>query len=347
MGRKIGPWLLARGPWLEELGGLILGFGLLAVGMTYPLVSHLREAVPGPPWDNLVWLYDLWWTRHTVFQGGGTPLFNPGLFAPFGYDVTLSETMLANKLLVAPVLALAGPVVAYNTLLLGSFVLTGLGTYLLVRELTGSRAAGFVSGVILAFAPYRMHAMAAGWLPLISTQWLPLLFWSLERGVRRGSRRWFVLGGVLLAANVLSSWYYAYVVGPFALLYGLLRLKPWQSRQAARETAVSLLLLVAVAGALVAPVAIPVLRGASGEMAWPLAEVEKWSASVEDFLLPEIYHPLWGRLVLAARRQVPSYPWYAPGFVGLGLVPLGLAALAAWRRRRQPVVRAFLVSAGV
>ena len=374
-------FLFGAGRPLLEAGGLALIYLLLTLGMTYPLVVHLRDAIPGPPWDNLVWLYDLWWTKYTVFQGHGSPLFNPLLFAPFGYDVTLSETMVANKLLIAPVLAAASPVVAYNILLILSFVLTGLATYLFVYELTGNRAAALVGGAILAFAPYRMHAMAAGWLPLISTQWLPLLFWSLERGVRRGQRRWFVLGGVLLAANVLSSWYHAYVVGPFAVLYVVLRWRPWAGRRGvisneimhkvevvhqvaghqacrpkrgygllhcivtSRQPLVGLGLMLIVTGLLVAPVALPVLRGARGQMAWSLAEAEKWSASIEDLILPQIYHPLWGRQVLSARTNVPSYPWYAPGFVALGFGPLGLMALGLWRRRREGALTALLVCA--
>ncbi len=323
--------------------GLALAYLLLTLGMTYPLVRHFRDAVPGPPWDNLVWLYDLWWTKRTILAGQGGLIFNPGLFVPYGYDLRLSETMLANKLLVAPILALGDVVVAYNALVVLLSVLTGLGMYLLVSQLTRSRTAGWISGTIFAFAPYRMHALAAGWLPLLATQWLPLLFWSLERGIRRRELRWFVVSGVFLAANALSSWYYAYVVGPFALLYALLRWRPWRSRIMAREALAGLALMLVVAGALVGPVAYPLLRGAGRTMAWSLADVEKWSASAEDFLLPQVYQPLWGRAALALRPQVPGYPWYVPGFVGLGFVPLVLGGVGLWRWRREPALGAFLV----
>lgn len=35
-------------------------FSVLTPLMTYPMALHLADAVPGPPWDNFVWLYDLW-----------------------------------------------------------------------------------------------------------------------------------------------------------------------------------------------------------------------------------------------------------------------------------------------
>ena len=41
-------------------------------------------------------------------------------------------------------------------LFLSTFALSGLGMFLLGRELTGSAAAGFVAGLAFAFAPYRI-----------------------------------------------------------------------------------------------------------------------------------------------------------------------------------------------
>ena len=142
--------------------------------MTYPMVLHLADAVPGPPWDNFVWLYDLWWFKHSLFDLGISPWFNPQMFHPFGYNVGLSETILASKALGLPFLLLGGDVVTFNVMVLASFVLSGFTMYLLVLRLTRNRWAALLSGVIYAFAPYRIHALAAGWIPLLPTQWLPL-----------------------------------------------------------------------------------------------------------------------------------------------------------------------------
>lgn len=94
------------GSWRTRLGVLLL-FLALSVLLTYPLVMHLRTAVPGPPWDNFVWLYDLWWFRHSIVDLGQWPVFNTTIFHPYGYDLRLSELMLPNKLLVAPLLSWA------------------------------------------------------------------------------------------------------------------------------------------------------------------------------------------------------------------------------------------------
>ncbi len=61
--------------------------------------------------------------------------------------------------------------------------------------------------------------------------------------------------------------------------------------------------------------------------------VEKWAASAEDFFIPNVYHPFWGEYFLSLRAETLRYPWYAPGFVYLGVVAMLLAAGALGRKR--------------
>lgn len=313
-------------------GPVVALFAVLTLLMTWPIATYLKRGVPGPPWDNLVWLYDAWWLREGLLGKVGSLLFNPNIFQPFGYDLTLSETMVANKLLLAPLLLLFTPTVAYNLFIWLTFFLTGLATYAFIYYATQSRAAGILAGVAFMYAPYRIGAMAAGWLPLIATQWLPLLFLFLERWVRE-RRAWLAaVAGLFLALNVLSSWYYTYIVGLAAVLFALWRLRPWRQNFAQKQVWGHLALLSAVTLTLALPLLLPALRASGGDLAWSLGDVEKWSASLEDFFYPNIYHPLWGRWFLQQRASVPSYPWYSPGFVFVGFVPLALAWIG-WRKR--------------
>ena len=334
------------GSWTTRLFVLFL-FIVLTLGMTWPLVLNLRTAVPGAPWDNLVWLYDLWWFRHSIVELNAWPKINPMIFYPFGYDLRLSETMLANKALIAPLLFWGDEVLAYNALLLISFVLTGYATYLLIAYLTDNRYAAVVGGAAFAFCPYRMHAMAAGWLPLISTQWMPLAFLYLERTLRERRARYALAAGFFIALNVLSSWYYLYVVGAFAALYVLIRLWPWTRAWRDKGVVSNVILMACVTLVMLAPVAAPMIAAHPGDMGWPLSDVEKWAASLEDFFLPNVYHPLWGEHFLSLRGYAPRYPWYTPGFVYLGIVPLLLAALVAFSRRRPGEVRGTYLWLGI
>ncbi|MBN1401621.1 MAG: hypothetical protein JXA74_12330, partial [Anaerolineae bacterium] len=322
------------GEWPTRVLVLLL-FLLLTLGMTYPLVLHLTTAIPGPPWDNFVWLYDLWWFRHSVVDLGQWPTINETIFAPFGYDLRLSETMLANKALIAPVLFWGNEIVAYNVFLILTFVLTGYTTYLLIDYLTDNLYAAFLGAAVFSFCPYRMHAMAAGWLPLLATHWIPLVFLYLERTLREARWQYALALGLFVALTILSSWYYLYIVGSMLLVYLLIRLYPWRMGLRRAHLLRNLALAAFAIVVLVAPVAMPVVMNRSGEMGWPLAEVEKWAASVEDAFLPNVYHPVWGERFLSLRAFTLRYPWYAPGFIYLGILStvLALAGIVYGRSR--------------
>lgn len=327
---------------------VLVAFSLCSLLMTWPLIRNVRTAVPGPPWDNMVWLYDLWWFRHSILDLHQWPSYNPGIFYPYGYDLTLSETMLANKALIAPFLFLGDEVLAYNALLLTSFVLTGYAAYLYVAYLTDNRGAAMVAAAVFTFASYRMHVMAAGWLPLISTQWIPLAFLYLERTLHEGKARFALATGCFVALSALCSWYYLYIVGVGLVLYLLVRLHPWRAGLKTVHLGRNLLLAGGSVALLVAPVALPVVFGRSGAMGWPLGEVEKWALSIEDFFLPNVYHPVWGEAFLSLRSYTQRYPWYAPGCVYLGIVALLLAGYAVVRgEARNPIGRALLWSGAI
>jgi len=126
----------------------LAGLTLLSVVLTYPLIIHLGNRIPGPPapGDNLEYVYKVWWFKHALFElSPATPFFNPDAFYPFGYPVTLSETTLSNTIPALPLTLVFGEVVAYNLTLLASFILSALGMYLLVFGWTHSRSAAFVT----------------------------------------------------------------------------------------------------------------------------------------------------------------------------------------------------------
>jgi hypothetical protein len=329
---------------LRAIGLFCLVVLALTLVMTYPLITDLSHSVPGSPGDNYEYVYKLWWFEEAIFERRQSPFFIADVFYPTGYEVALSETTLANTVLGLPLTSALGEVVSYNLLLIWSFVLSGIGAFLFARYLTGSLVAGVLAGLIFAFLPYRTGHVATGHLPLMATGWLPLMLLYVERLLRHRRHRDGALAGLFYGLLALSSWYYAYMGALVAALYTALRL--WQERRrSARQPGVlpggtarlpalwpAALLGVLVAALVMLPGLVPLLSlSARGEMArstLSLRYVDQWSASVADFVLPSVMHPLWGEGLVALYPQNVH-----ENLLGLGLLPLLLAAYAVWKRR--------------
>ncbi len=313
--------------------GALLAFVVLSLVMTWPLALDFGGSVLGPPQDNYYYLSWFGWFRHTLVDLRAPSTFNPDVFYPFGHDFNTSETTWANLALGLPALLGWGEVAAYNTALLLSFILSGLGMYLLVSSLTGSWWAGLVSGAIYAFSPYRMAHVAGGQLPLLGTQWLPLCLWSLERVLRDRRWAWGLGVGLFFALTALSSWYYAFMAGLLLPIYALVRARPWREYLTQRHVWVALGAALAVAALLVGPAIWPTLQLSGQEtMSYSLQWVDRWSASLADYFLPNVLHPLWGG---ATTEFYQGQRYFYERILYIGYVPLALAAYALWRARRQ------------
>ena len=135
-----------------------------------------------------------------------------------------------------PVYALTGNIIlSYNLLFLSTFVLSGLGMFLFVREVTGSARAGFVAGLIYAFAPYRVPQFAH--LQVISSQWMPFVLYGLRRYFETRHVRALAGAGAALVAQNLSNGYFLLFFAPFVLAYVLFEIatrRLWATRACGR-----------------------------------------------------------------------------------------------------------------
>jgi hypothetical protein len=305
-----------------ELPAIGLGTALLAVVMTWPLASRIGESLPGWPGDNFAFLYKFWWFR-TALLAGRWPMFDPNTFAPFGFDLGQGEPTLANTLPGVLLGALFNDVAAYNLLALTSFVVSGLGAYLLVREVTGSRAAGLLGAVVFAFCPYRMSQFA-GHIQLLGTGWIALAFYFVERAFKTSGWVHGALAGVSLALAALSAWYYAYMVGLVLALYLLMRI--WTARRTLR---LGRMLGAGVAAglafaALAGPVALPSLMlWGQGRLSHTAKAADEHSAAPLDYMLPSELHPVWGEPFMRAHAEQNVIE----SLLYLGAVPVGIALL--------------------
>jgi hypothetical protein len=134
---------------------------LLAVLLLAPLTPDPARFVPGPPGDNLEYVWKLQWFADAIAERR-SPTFVPYLFYPTGYELAYSELTPAHTLLGLPLTLLAGSTLTYNVLIVISFVLTTLLTALLAERLGAGRLGAFAAGIGVGFCLWRyQHTLGA------------------------------------------------------------------------------------------------------------------------------------------------------------------------------------------
>ena len=135
-----------------------------------------------------MFLWNTWWAPHALFVEHATPLRTQHLFYPHGASLVINTHHVLPSLVSAPLQWLFGLVAAYNLMILLSYVLSGLATYLLARDLLDDRRAAFVAALIFAFGHSRSSAIP--YFNLLQTQLVVFFIWALWRAWQRSSGRW-------------------------------------------------------------------------------------------------------------------------------------------------------------
>jgi hypothetical protein len=201
-------------------------YTVITILMTWPLARHIGTAIGPDLGDPLFNSWVLLWTSGQVLAALGgnwgalSQFWNGNIFYPEASTIAFSEHLTPQMLQVLPVLAVTDNVIlAYNLLLLSTFVLSGVAVYVFVRDLTDQPAAAFVAGLAFAWAPYRIGQLSH--LQVLSSFWMPLALFGFRRYF--DVRRWRALAGgtAALVVQGLSCGYYLLFFPPFLAAYCL------------------------------------------------------------------------------------------------------------------------------
>jgi hypothetical protein len=329
-----------RRAWPFYLPALLL-YTVLTGILAAPLVAALfHSGVPGWEGDNLYYVRSMWWMKRALVDLHIAPFLDPTSYVPVGHVIARSEMTVTNTILGLPVTLVAGPVVAYDVMLLFSFVGTGLFTHLWVHRLTGHRSAGLVAGTIVAFLPFRF-AHLPGHLPQLTTQWIPLTLYAFELFLERRSVGRAAFLGVSAALVAVGCWYYGYSLALLFPLYVVIR--TWRNAALWRDPLwwTGIAVSGGVALVVMGPFLYQMLRlSGSGAIRRPITEMQSWALNFYDPFLPNLKHPLWGDALerwFPKQRALWPEKIHSLGFVAMGA---GLTGLLAWRRRRPLVIAA-------
>jgi hypothetical protein len=194
--------------------------------LTWPTAAGLARDIPWDLGDSLMVCWILGWDADHVlrFLGGDWSAFRGFWTANiFGHEpltFAYGEHLIALALPIVPIYALTkNLILCYNLLFLASFVLSGLGMYLFVRDVTGSTRGAFIAGLIFAFALFRIGHYSH--LQLLSSQWMPFVLLGLHRYFEHRHSLSLVGAAVALVAQNLSCGYYLIFFSPFVVAYVL------------------------------------------------------------------------------------------------------------------------------
>lgn len=299
---------------------------LLSVVMTWPLAANLSTAV-NDYGDPLLNSWILWWDFKALTTAG-LSLFNAPIFHPSPLTLAYSEHMLATAMLAAPVFWAGGDaILAHNVVFLLSFILSGLGAYLLGWELTRSRGAALICALGFAFAPYRFGHL--GHLQLQTAQYMPLVLLYLHRWAKDPRWSHAVMWGLFWLLQVLSCGYYALFIslalGLFLIYYGL-RGGWWRQPRRWRQVAAVGLTV----GLLVLPLFLPYVQ-VKKELGFVRSQdnAASFAALPRHYLAAPPANLLYGKLTAPFRGSEGEL------FLGLGLTGLVIWGLVPRRRKKR------------
>ncbi len=314
-----------------------LGYIALTVVMTWPIAGGLTHDVPADLGDALLSMWLLAWDAEALLaMANGAMSFgdfwNGNIFHPTPLSLTFSEHLLPQALQGLPAyLATGNVVLAYNLVFLATFALSGLGMFLLVRELTGSGRVAFVAGLFYAFVPYRLGQLAH--LHTLSSQWMPFALFGLRRYFDTGRVTPLAGGVAAFVVQGLSTGYYLFYFAPVVAGYVL-----WEMTVRGRlRHRTTWLAMAAAGGASVGamlPFLLPYLEAKTTfGLTRPFGEVLGLSADLFAYVTaPERLH-FWGPR-LDGHRQTEGDLFFGAVPAVLAVCAVGVWGWQAWRAGR-------------
>ena len=311
-----------------EAALVLLGFTLLAVAATFPLIRVIATHLPGDLGDPVMNTWLLAWDASRLRHGLAGLWDAPNLF-PYRHTLAYSDHLLGLAVFTSPLeWATGNPVLVHNVAFLASFALSGTGMYVLARTLTGRWDAAVVAGAMYAFTPYRISQLAH--LQMLMSPWLPLSLWALHRYFSTGAMRLLLASSGFFLLQALTAGYFLYfAILPLTIvgIAGVL-----QTRPPPRRLLIHLAIALVVIAATLAPIisAYYRVRREYG-LRRTTAEITELSADVRDYLSASPRVWIWRR-VASDRNEHNLFP---------GALVLVLSAVAVAVRPREPAVRVY------
>jgi hypothetical protein len=291
-------------------------FILLTIWFTWPQIRSLDSVFPHQ--DPMFSTWRVAWIAHQLPRDP-LHLLDTNILYPAQATAVFSDAAPLLGLMAAPLIWLGAPAVyAYNVMLLAAFVTAALGAFLLVRELTGSAAAGVFAGIVFAFSPFRFEHY--NHLEIVWSCWIPLSLWALHRTIATG-RWWFgILTGLFIAAQVFSCVYLAVFLATWLAVIGVLMLA-LRMLDVRSQAFRALIVGAIIGGVIVAPYGSAYMGSSRIVGTRSTEETQLYSAQAVNYLASPPVNRLYG---FTAARWGMNEKALFPGVTAIVLAIVGL-----------------------
>lgn len=303
---------------------------LLPLVYFYPAVLGRVTLAPGDGWTQILGIRIL---IGQMLTNGQLPLWNPYIFAGMPLLASLQPGALYPP---TWLFALCAPGVAMNLMVLTTYHLALVGTYLYARRINITRAGAILAAIAFSFGGFMLTHLGHT-NRIAAAAWLPWILLAIEELCQAARWRWVCLGALFIALQIFAgepqmSCYTLMVVAAYAMFSLKLRLARQERRRFLRA-----LLCLGASGLLLAMIQL-----------WPAGELLRFGERARidytyfaQFSFPPrqvltLLAPYFFGGALGAPYQVPYWgEWSLTEVCGyVGMIPLLLALVAVLGRER-------------
>lgn len=300
-------------------------YDLLWAFIVYTLLTllYFRSCLPtfathliGPPEDNMVVYWNLWWANDKVLHGIESLTFTNRIYYPEGSSLYYVAWSFYNLILVWILRLFLGACTVYNLIMLHSFPVAGIGAFLLTKYITKNSYLALLGGFIFAFSPSHF-ARAQHHIHINTLQFVPFFVLCYLRAVREGSTKMLWLAALFFLLNTLADWNYMIFAGFFILF--------WYLYQGINRRRIIMPDLLGRNALIVGSTLLPLIP-----WIWPMIKVGLQHPEVTHFghntcvvdffglFIPGTYHWLNSiELIGSINNSYTSNPWEIASYLGL------------------------------
>lgn len=313
-------------------------FTLVTVVLFAPVLPHLSRELLGPPEDNFVDLWNLW---YVTVAADTRNFFETNLigFPEGGQSLIMNAFAWPQTAMIAVLAKFVGTdhatlVLLQNIFRLLSFSMAGASAFLLIYRLTGSRLGGLVGAFVFAFSPWHV-GQALHHANVSEIGYITLFVFAYLEAIENRSRPWLLIAILAWALAALSMFYFLFYIAFFVIFHaGVVWIHDRQ--RPSGWNIIAPLIMTGATLVLLLPLLVPMLFASTAKGAY-LGGWNTFLMDVGAFFLPPPTHIL-GALTQPYFDKFINFSWEGAAYIGIANITLLVILFIHTRGKKDPLV---------